>query len=250
MARIDAIYRYPVKGLSPERLAETTLSPGEVIPCDRAFAVENGTRDFDVEKPQYFPKAKFLMLMRDERLATLETRYDDAGELLVIRRGGKDVAKGKLTDPVGRRIIEQFLAAYMKDALRGPPRIVSSPGFSFSDMPSKLVSLINLASVKDLERVVGKPVDPLRFRGNLHVEGFEPWEEKSWLGRKITLGNIEAEVKSLIIRCAAINVNPTTAERDMLLPRTLESAFGANQMGVYLSIKTPGRLAQGDEVKI
>jgi uncharacterized protein YcbX len=250
MARIAAIYRYPVKGLSAERLAETTLSAGEVIPWDRAFAIENGTRDFDPEKPQYFPKAKYLMLMRDERLASLETRFDDATEMLLIRRGGKDVTRGKLTDPVGRRIIEQFLAAYMKDSLLGPPRIVSAPGFSFSDMPSKVVSLINLASVKDLERVVGKPVDPLRFRGNLHVEGMEPWEEKSWVGRTIHLAGAEAVVKSNIIRCAATNVNPVTAERDMLVPRALESAFGANQMGVYLSIQGTGRLSQGDEIKI
>jgi uncharacterized protein len=250
MARIAAIYRYPVKGLSAERLPETTLAPGEVIPWDRAFAIENGTRDFDPERPQYFPKAKYLMLMRDERLASLETRFDDATETLVIRRGGKDVSKGKLTDPVGRRIIEQFLAAFMKDSILGPPRIVSAPGFSFSDMPSKLVSLINLASVKDLERVVGKPVEPLRFRANLYIEGLEPWVEKSWTGRTIEIGAIAAEVKSQIIRCAAINVNPVTAERDMLLPRTLESAFGANQMGIYLAIKTAGRLKAGDEIKV
>lgn len=250
MARIAAIYRYPVKGMSAERLAQTTLLPGEVIPNDRAFAIENGTRDFDVEKPQYFPKAKFLMLMRDERLASLETRYDDASETLTIRRGGKDVSRGKLSDPVGRRIIEQFIAAYMKEALRGPPRVVSAPGFSFSDVPSKVVSLLNLASVKDLERVIGKPVDPLRFRANLHVEGLEPWVEKSWRGQTLMLGGVETEVTSNIIRCAATNVNPSTAERDMLIPRALESAFRENVMGIYLSVKTRGKISEGDTIQI
>ena len=68
-ARIDAIYRYPVKGLSPQPLARTTLSPGATLPADRLYAIENGPSGFDPAQPKYFPKQRFLMLMRNERLA-------------------------------------------------------------------------------------------------------------------------------------------------------------------------------------
>lgn len=250
MAEIAAIYRYPVKGLSAERLGRVTVAPDETLPCDRAYAIENGSRDFDPEAPKYYPKTKFLMLMRDERLATLSTRYDEATATLTIERNGRQLAKGKLDTVIGRQIIEQFLATYMKDSLRGPPRIVTAPGFSFSDVPMKVVSILNMASVTDLARVAGKPVDPIRFRANFHLEGLEPWEEKKWLGRTMTIGGATFEVVKDIVRCPATNVNPSTAERDMNLPRTLEQAFGANLMGIYARVVTGGDVATGDRAEL
>ena len=127
--------------------------------------------------PRHLPKVNFLMLMRDERLATLRTQFDDTSETLTILRDGKQVARGQLTTPLGRQLIEQFLAAYMKAELRGPPKIVHAHGHSFSDVAAKCVHIVNLASVRELERTLGRPVDPLRFRANLYLEGVEPWAE-------------------------------------------------------------------------
>lgn len=250
MASIAAIYRYPVKGLSAERLAHAELQPGGVIPFDRAYAIENGTRDFQPEAPRYFPKLKYLMLMRDERLASLSTVFDEATHMLLVERAGRVVVRGKLDTVVGRQLIEQFLAVYMKDALRGPPRIVTAENFSFSDAPAKLLSIVNEASVADLARVVGSPVDPLRFRANLLVEGLEPWAEKAFVGRRLAIGPVELEVVDHIVRCAATNVNPRTAQRDLNLPLALERAFGANRMGVYARVVSAGRIAQGDALAV
>ena len=50
-ARIDAIYRYPVKGLSPQRLQQVALSAGETVPADRLYAIENGPSGFDPARP-------------------------------------------------------------------------------------------------------------------------------------------------------------------------------------------------------
>ena len=59
----------------------------------------------------------------------------------------------------------------MKAELRGAPKIVHAPGHSFSDVAAKCVHIVNLASVRELERMLGRPVDPLRFRANLYLEG-------------------------------------------------------------------------------
>ncbi|MBI1240009.1 MAG: MOSC domain-containing protein [Alphaproteobacteria bacterium] len=251
MARIEGLYRYPVKGLSPERLARVTLAAGEPIPFDRAYAIENGSRDFSPEAPQYFPKVKYLMLMRDERLATLETAFEEDSQTLIVRRAGKQVAKGKLDTPLGRQIIEQFLAAYMKDNLRGAPCIVSAPGFSFSDVPAKVLSILNLASVADLKRVVGREVEPERFRANIWLSGLPAWAEKHWEpGSELRVGSTRLMVDQGIVRCAATNVNPTTAERDLNLPHTLERAFGGNLMGVYVRVAAGGAIAEGDAMTV
>ena len=93
-ARIDAIYRYPVKGLSPQKLDRVALSPGQTVPHDRLYAIENGPTGFDPNAPAYFPKTRFLMLMRNERLAALRTDYDEASHTLSIVSEGREAARG------------------------------------------------------------------------------------------------------------------------------------------------------------
>lgn len=82
--RIASLYRYPVKGLSPERLTRADLEAGRYFPGDRMFAIENGPSGFDPARPEHKPKIVYLMLMRNEALARLSTRYDDASGELVI----------------------------------------------------------------------------------------------------------------------------------------------------------------------
>ena len=171
--KIDKICRYPVKGLSAEELDRVELVPGEGVPGDRRFALALAGAGFDPAEPEWLPKKKFLMLMRDERLASLQTIFDEAEGVLEIRRNAKTVKRGNITTPVGRALIEDFFAAFMKGTPPGKPRLVQAPGHMFSDRREKFVSIINTASVIDLERIVGAPVDPFRFRGNLLVSGLE-----------------------------------------------------------------------------
>src|SRR3954466_15298490 len=147
MAKLQSIYRYPVKGLSPERLSEARLEPGHTLPADRKYAIENGPSGFDPVAPSYFPKNHFLMLMRNERLATLETRYDDATHALTIRGEGRELACGDLSTKEGRLAIEVFFRRFMPQDLRGPPKVLQADGHSFSDVSAKVMSIINLASI-------------------------------------------------------------------------------------------------------
>lgn len=247
---VAALYRYAVKGLSPEALPSVTLEAGGIMPFDRAYAIENGPGRFDPENPRHLPKITFLMLMRDERLATLVTTFDDATETLTVERAGKQVARGQLSTPLGRKMIEQFFAAYMKTELRGPPKVVSAPGHSFSDVAMKCVHIVNLASVRDLERVEGRPVDPLRFRANVYIDGLEPWVERSWVGREIALGGVRCAVVDETSRCEATNVDPRSGARDMAIPSLIQRTWGHTDFGIYAKIATSGKLAVGDAVVV
>lgn len=245
---VTALYRYAVKGLSPERLDRVALEAGGTMPFDRAYAIENGPGRFDPESPRHLPKISFLMLMRDERLATLVTTFDDATETLTVARAGKQVARGQLSTPLGRKMIEQFFAAYMKSELRGPPKVVSAPGHSFSDVAMKCLHIVNLATVRDLERIAGRPIDPLRFRANVYVDGLQPWAERKWIGKEIALGGIRCAVAADTVRCDATNVDPQTAARDMAIPSLLQRTWGHGDLGVYGKIVVGGALAVGDVV--
>ncbi|MBN9265764.1 MAG: MOSC domain-containing protein [Hyphomicrobium sp.] len=248
--KVTALYRYAVKGLSGEARDRVTLDVGGTMPFDRAYAIENGPGRFDPDNPRHLPKITFLMLMRDERLATLVTTFDDATETLTVMRAGKQVARGQLSTPLGRKMIEQFFAAYMKAELRGPPKVVFAPEHTFSDVSFKCVHIVNLASVRELERVTGRPVDPLRFRANVFIDGVEPWAELGWMGHELALGGVRLSVVDRTSRCDATNVDPQTGARDMGIPTLLHRTWGHSDFGVYAKIIAGGELAVGDAVAV
>lgn len=245
---ISALYRYPVKGLGPQEISQTTLAAGETIPFDRAWAIENGRGGFDPANPRHLPKIHFLMLMRDERLAALDIEFDESDTALTVLRGGRRVVKGALDTPIGRQLIEQFMAGYMERELRGAPHIVQAPGHSFSDVTSKCLHIVNLASVRELERALGKPVDPLRFRANVYIEAERPWVEFDWIDQEIGIGEARLAVFARTSRCEATNVDPQTGARDMAIPATLTRAYGHQDFGIYASVVQGGKIAVGDRV--
>jgi uncharacterized protein YcbX len=248
-AEITGIYRYPVKGLSPERLSRVVLAAAQTVPADRRYAIENGPSGFDPAAPKWTSKACFLMLMRDEWLAGLHTHFDDASHTLTIRENGRETARGDLETVEGRAAIEQFFTGNFAGKLKGPPKILSGGGHSFSDVAKKAVSIINLASLQAIEDVVGEPVHPLRFRANLFVKGWPAWHEFDLLGQTIAIGDARLRIVKRIVRCAATNVDPDTAARDLNIPHTLMQRFGHGDCGVYAEVIAGGAVAEGDEIR-
>jgi uncharacterized protein YcbX len=249
VATIRAIYRYPVKGLSAEALPTAALRPGETLAGDRRYAIENGPSGFDPAAPGYLPKQRFLMLMKNERLARLDAQFHDATQVLVITENGREAVRGDLSTSAGRAAIEGFFAEFCADELRGPPKILTAPGHSFSDVARKVVSIINFASVAAIETMVDRPIDPLRFRGNLYVDGWSAWREFDLVGQEIAIGaQARAKVVKRIVRCAATNVEPATGIRDLDIPPTLLRHLGHADCGVYAEVVAGGGIARGDEI--
>ncbi len=250
-AKIAAIHRYPVKGLSPEWLDSAELAVGKTVACDRLYAVENGPSGFDPASPAYLPKQRFLMLMRNARLAELRTHFDEAGHTLTIRYENREAASGDLRTPEGRRAIERFMAEFAGPDLRGPPKVLHAPDHSFSDVARKVISIINLASVAEIENAAGAAVHPLRFRGNLHLTGWPAWHEFNLLGRELAVGrSARLKVVKRIVRCAATEVDPDTGIRDLPIPRLLMKTFGHADCGVYAEVIVPGTITSGEGVSV
>jgi uncharacterized protein YcbX len=249
-AQVVGLYRYPVKGLSPETLTQADVPTGGTMPADRRYAIENGPGRFDPAAPRHLPKITFLMLMRNERLAVLKTRYDDAAETLTVERDGKRVAWGQLNSKLGRQLLEQFFAGYMRGDLRGAPRIVEAEGHSFSDVSAKCLHIVNLASLRELERAAGRTIDPLRFRPNVVIDGLPAWAEFGWLDKEISIGALKGSVFARTQRCDATNVDPTSAARDMSIPALLQRTWGHTDFGVYAKVAEGGTLRVGDTVVV
>ena len=249
-AEITGLYRYPVKSLSPEPLQKVALEAGEMLPADRRYAIENGPCGFDPTSPAWLAKAHFLMLMRDEWLAALHTHFEDASHTLTIRRNGEILAKGDLETTEGRTAIEQFFAHTYASDIKGPPKILTSPGHRFSDVARKVVSIINLDSLKAIENMVDAPVHPLRFRANLYVRGWPAWHEFELLGRTLAIGGARLKVVKRITRCAAVNVDPETAARDLGIPQALMRRLGHAECGIYAEVVSGGLIGVGDRIAV
>src|SRR6516165_9631445 len=232
--KIHAIYRYAVQ---------------DTLPADRLYAIENGPSGFDPAAPHHQPKQRYLMLMRNERLAQMRTRFDDSSHTLAVEAQGREVARGDLRTPAGRAAIERFFAVFCADELRGAPKVLHAPGFSFSDVARKVVSIINLASVAAVEGAVGRPVHPLRFRSNVYVTGWPAWHEFDLVGQEIAVGaSARLKIIKPIVRCAATNVDPDTGIRDLSIPDTLMRSFGHADCGVYGEVVEAGDITPGDDL--
>ena len=250
MARLESIYRYPVKGLSPEKLDRASLTAGAYFPGDRLFAIENGPSGFDPAAPVHQPKTKFLMLMRDERLATLRTQYDDATGTLSIHQDSRQAVRADLATKEGRLAVEAFFRRFMPHDLRGAPKVLAAPeGYRFTDSRvSGFVSIINLASVAELETIIGLPVHPLRFRANLYVRGWPAWSEFDLVDREFAIGAVRLKGLKRIVRCAATNVDPDTGARDLTIPNTLMKNFDHMDFGIYAQVIEGGDIAPGNSI--
>jgi uncharacterized protein YcbX len=248
--QIESLYRYPVKGLTPERLSATALTPGRCLPWDRAFALSHGDAKLDAANPAWISKVNFLCLAKNPEAARLRTQFDEEAGLLHI----EDLTASPFT-PEGQAVLATYLTAFLgPDARYGEtgtaPRFHAVPSHSFCDHKTQVISLIGLGSLRALEAAVGAARDKLRFRANIYIEGLEPWEEFSLLGKTLAIGSARLLVQERIDRCPATMVNPDTAEVDANPVKELRTHFGHIDMGVFAEVIEPGEIKPGDELRI
>ncbi len=248
MPIVKALYRYPIKGLSPQAMTRVDLAAGGAVPLDRVFALARPGAPIDPAEPKWAKKSLFLMLMLDDGLAELKTHLDVETRRLTVMQGNVQVLAANLDDERDWPAIEAFFHAHVP-ALREPPRLVRSRDGHFMDKPENLVSLINLATVRSLEEQWGYEIDPLRFRANVYIDGAKPWEEFDWVGSDIRLGEAVFTDDRRNGRSGATNVNPVTGRRDLDIPGSLRAAFGHKDLGVYLTTRVGGGVKLGDSVE-
>ena len=110
------------------------------------------------------------------------------------------------------------------------------------------ISLINLSSISDFENKVDKKIEFERFRGNFYVSNIDPWEERTWINKIITINNTSFKVEKHIPRCSATNLKPTTDNVTINFPLTLKKHYNHIDMGVYLIPLEDGEINIGDRV--
>ncbi|MCA1940457.1 MAG: MOSC domain-containing protein [Caenispirillum bisanense] len=252
---IAALYRYPVKALSPQPLDHAVLEAGGGLQADHRYALAHGAGSTagagDVVTGR-LPRSSLVTLSDCPKLATLVTRFIEPLNVLTVERDGRQVTRGDLTVPVGRAILEDFFTAFLRGHTRGKPRIViAKPGETFANHERPGVVLINRSSVSDIERVVGQPVDPLRFRANVLIDGPSPWAELEWIGREVRVGGgvVLRAVEAVPVHPAA-EVNPQTGAVDLNLDKAMKQGLGHDTFGILCEVLEGGQVNTGDTVMV
>ena len=257
MIFVKHIIRYPIKGLNGEYLRETKLSKSSTILGDRIFAFAKHDNNINEYAPIYMKKTNFLALVKEEKLSLLNSKLNLKNKNLTLSYNGKVIFSGSLDNKIELDKLSTCMSKFLEIDLEKKPRLIKDKSntqynqkHSFSDIPDKAISFINLNTVKDFENKLNKEVNHIRFRGNIIFEGIKAWEEFNWLGKIIQIEDVKFEIFRRTKRCAATNVNPKNGSRDLNIPNQLQKIYGHYDLGVYGKVVNEGIIKINDEIKI
>ncbi|UOR03241.1 MOSC domain-containing protein [Leucobacter allii] len=247
MPQVAALYRYPVKGFTPESVTELLVRSDGRIAGDRvlAFRFAEAADPEDRDGLEYWPKAKGLALQDFPSLAALRLSYDEGARRVRITATGREAASdaGRVLvdaglDPAGRAALASAVAEHLLDGPEGgrlrrtgrlPLALVGDGAHSrFQDRPRGYVSVHGSGSVAALGSAVGGGVDHRRFRSNIVIDGLPAWEELRWSGR-VRIGGLVFRTEGPIVRCLATHANPDTGVRDLRVLTTLTRELGQEE---------------------
>ncbi|CAN5304792.1 MOSC domain-containing protein [soil metagenome] len=248
------LFIYPIKGLSGQRIRRVHVTE-RGFPFDRliALARRNGNYRTIIDAPLTIESFFELhALDTDARLAGVATEFDPTTQHFVIKVQDHVILECHLDTAAGIEAVNSVFGNVLDVEPADRPALVrAAPHYNYGWPGLENIDnmwachLVNLASVRDLESRIAREVDPRRFRANLYVDLDEAWVERDWPGRRFSIGDVEFECFQSSTRCAATEVNPDTAIRDIPIPRLLKQHYGHTEMGIYANVLSAGVLEPG-----
>lgn len=244
--RLARIWRHPIKSHGREALSEVTLTAGQTLPGDRRWAVAHEASKADGSA--WMPCANFSRAAKAGSLTAIHSRLDDAtGRIVLTHPDLPPLAFDPATE--GQRLID-WARPLMPEGRAQSARLVQVPGRGMTDTAFPSISLLNAASNQAVGSAIGFDLSPERWRGNLLIEGLEPWVEWDWIGRALRLGTAVLKVEQRITRCNATRANPATGKTDADTLGALQTAFGHQDFGIYVTVLETGTIALGDRLEV
>lgn len=222
--RLSALYRYPLKSAMGETLQQIGLDK---------LGLEGDRRWMLVDEAS----GRFLTQRAVARMSQLSALWNDQGGLTLSAPGYAplEVPLPDVESPLrGVTIWQDTLrvpdagdeaGAWVSEFIGKPTRLVQVPqerarttaaGYGKDDDQVAFADgfpllLIGQASLEDLSYRVGRPLEMLRFRPNLVIEGSEAFAEDNW--KRVRIGDVEFRVVKPCARCILTTIDPQTGER-------------------------------------
>jgi uncharacterized protein YcbX len=245
-ARLARICRHPIKSHGREVLASVELTAGECVPWDRHWAVAHEAAAL---VPGWNPCVNFARGAKAPALMAVTSRLDEATATITLSHPDLPDFRFRPDDPADLPGFLGWIAPLAPADRAAPARIVTAGrGMTDSEFPS--VSILSLASLADLSARMGHDLSPDRWRGNLWIDGLEPWAEWDWIGRSLRIGAAELEVRERITRCRATSADPLTGRIDVDTLAGLNAGYGHQDFGLYAVVTRSGAIRPGDPVEV
>ncbi len=248
MTRIAALWRHPIKGHGREALKRTQLSEGCTMPWDRRWAVAHEEAKADADGSAWTVCHNFSRAAKAPQLMAISTVSNEAaGRVTLSHPQRPDLTFDPDTQEAA---FIEWVRPLMPENRAQSARIIRVPGRGMTDSAFPSISIVNLASHRDLATWMGQDISPERWRGNIHLDGQEPWAERDWIGKTLRIGTAELEVREHIVRCLATTANPETGERDADILGALDTQFGHQEFAVYAVVTRSGEVGVGDAAEL
>ena len=257
---ISSINYCPVKSISFQGIDTCEIKKNIGIVGDRIFAF---AKDLDSEKVRLFEKNpeerkgkwnKVLTLKNSPVLNKYNFLFKENELSLMLK--DKEILTINVNELSERQLLSSKIIK-LENSLREPIVLMKNEKFPFFDtsISNKVdfinsVSLLNIQSINDFQKKIDKKIEIPRFRGNICIDGIQPWEERGWIGKVIKINNISFKVEKNIPRCVAINLKPTTDDNSQNLLQSLKKTYDHFEMGIYLTPLDNGKINLGDKLEV
>lgn len=240
------IFRHPIKAYGREELGSVELAQGKCLPWDRHWAVAHDAAKL---RPGWNPCMNFSRGAKAPGLMAITAQLDEETEAVTLSHP----KQGEITfHPGNAEDLPRFLewAIPLNPAERALPANIISAGRGMTDSDFPSISILSLSSLKELSAHIGHDLSVHRWRGNLWIDGAQPFEEFGWIGKKIRIGDTLLEVQEPITRCKATMANPTTGQIDADTLGALSDKYDHRDFGIYATVVEGGKIRQGDTWKV
>jgi uncharacterized protein len=248
IGRVAKLVRHPIKSAGFEAVGAVTLTPGAAFPFDRVWAVAHAAARL-TDPPTWASKLQFLRGWGSASLMAVSCQSDAAEAAVTLSHPQRPTERFCPDDPADAARLIDWLRPLWPENRPEPARVVRVPGQALTDQDQPLISINALSSLADLSARMDRDLSPHRFRGNIWVDGWEPWAELDLIGQDITIGQARLRVEDPIGRCRATGANPMTGQQDADTMDALENGYGHTDFGVFARVIAGGRVAVGDEVQ-
>jgi len=259
-ATISSINYCPVKSVSFQTIENCIIKKDIGIVSDRIFAF---AKDLDKEQAKLFEKSpddrkgkwnKVLTLKNSPVLNKYNFIFKD--EKLTLTLKDKEILTIDINQLEQREALSNKISE-LESSLKQPITLMKNHEFPFFDtsISNKVnfvnsVSLLNIQSINDFQKKIERNVESSIFRGNICIDGIEPWKEREWIGKIIKINNVSFKVEKNIPRCVAINLKPQTDDNSFNLLQSLKKTYNHFEMGIYLTVLNDGQINIGDSISI
>jgi MOSC domain-containing protein len=229
VGRVLAIHRFPVKGLAGERIPVVRIGRNG-LRGDRTWYLRDRRSGMRITAQRTPGLLAF-------RARWLEAEPSGLPRVRVLTPHGEewDVPSGRLLEELRRVSVPGADWAH-------------APEGKFEDAP---IQILSVATVREIERAWGHPLDYRRFRPSIYVETVSglPFAEEEWIERRLRCGTAEWEVVGATQLSTTVALDPETQAADSSLPALLQK-LRRGRAGIGARSITPGTVREGDTISL